>query len=245
MANGQVPFNGTETGTLSAAVDEIVGRSGRPDRLTEIVQWARASMRESQVRAFFERDFIEDQISVNSDPYIWTRPVGFRQMRTVSYPEIIDSHGEAIYPRFQQPGRALRKKKYFYYAGTDYFTFAGHGRGLPPSNNLQTIINVGYYSYFPKIAYYAVADRPARYSLEDQAWWYKDETLDAAGQEAARNKVTNWMLFDWYELVIEGSLAKVYKTYQDPRSVTSFALFKSYQNDLLRGEARAAMAGEI
>ena len=243
MANGSVPFNGTETGTFSAVIDDAIARSARPDRRADIIQWARASMREAQVIAFFERDFIEDQITAVGDPYIWTRPAYFRQMRTVRYPEIRDGHGNSVYPRFVQPGRALRNFNYFYYAGTDYFTFAGQSRGLP-NTTTSTFIDLGYYSYFPRLAYYKVADRPARYSLEDEAWWYKDETLDDAGKEAARNRVSNWMLFDWYELVMEGTLAKVFKTFGDSRAVSSFALFKSYQKDLLAGESRASMAGE-
>ena len=36
-------------------------------------------------------------------------------------------------------------------------------------------------------------------------------------QEAARDQVTNWLLTDWYELCIEGGLAKLYNSINDDR----------------------------
>lgn len=246
MANGTTPFSGTEYGTFSAAVDDCITRSGRPDRKAEIIGFARRSIRECQVYKgqHFERDFVEDQIIATSDPFIWNRPAIIRQLRTVSYPDILDGYDEQVYPRYMLPGRAQRKLRFFYYAGTTYYVFAGPGIGLN-GTNINARINIGYYRYLPPLPYYDAANRPARFSLETSEWWYADETLDAEEQEAAREQVTNWLLFDWYDTIVEGALAKLFKTYGDDRQRPTFALYKSYQSDILLAEPIAAMAGEI
>ncbi len=46
----------------------------------------------------------------------------------------------------------------------------------------------------------------------------------------------NWLLKRWYEMILEGTLAKIYKTVGDERSKTSFSLYKSFQQDLLASE---------
>lgn len=221
----------TEVNTFSAAVDDTVARGGRPDRRTDVVSYVRQTLRECQVMAFFSRDFTEDQIVSNATPFLWDVPQEFRQMRTVRY-QMFDQRGQFIYPEEGPPGRLQREKTYYYYRGVDYFVFAGVSNG--------TNIDLAYYSYFKKLPYYEVGARPAVFSLETNAWTYLSATTDAE-KEAARALVSNWILFDWYDLILEGSLAKLYKTVQDPRANSTFGLYKSLQKDLLAGEASVSL----
>ena len=86
--------------------------------------------------------------------------------------------------------------------------------------------------------------RPAKFD-DELGWLYLDTinggytpTLgDAVAEEAARNAVTNWLILDWYQLILEGAVAKTFKIVGElDRARSSFALFKSQQNDLYKGE---------
>ncbi len=226
----------TENGTFSSVIDDAVKLGGRGNAsIPQLVSFARSSMREAQVKAIFYKDMVEDTIIANASPFIWTRPDHFRIMKTVYYP------GVGIYPDFTTPGKAQRDKEYFFYAGPTYYVF----KGVANADS----IDIAYYSYFPTLPYYTAATRPAKFTLETQAWEYLDTNGDfvatlgtEAEDEAARNKVTNWLLFDWHDLILEGVLAKLFKTHGDQRSITHFSMFKSLQDDLLKGEVVEAVA---
>lgn len=219
----------TEINTFSALVDDVIRRSGRPDKKADIISYGRQAMRECQVgnQVYYSRDFVEDQLITTATPFLWTVPQEFRFLQTARY-NVIDEQGNFIYPRLQMPGRNQRNEQYFYYRGVDYFVFAGLATGVK--------IDIGYFSYFKKLPYYDVANRPATFSLETNSWSYLTAVTDA-DKLIARNQVTNWMLFDWYDLILEGTIAKVFKTCSDPRAPSSFALFKSLQKDLVAGES--------
>lgn len=225
-----------EYGTFSQLVDEAVLKSGRGKAArNQLVSYARSAMRESQVKALFERDRTETQIAATANPHIWTRPKCFRIMETVEYPLV------PVFPRFQRPGRAQGKSTdYFYYAASDYYVFTQLEIGDP--------VNLSYFSYFTPLVYFEAAERPARYFADLEKWQYLDgdgNYIDTLGtdalDEAARDLVTNWLLFDWYDLVLEGTLAKIFKINADQRAVSTFALFKSFQKDLLQGEVTASL----
>ena len=215
---------------FSELVDRIVIRSGRPDRIADIRSYVHASIRECQMLAYFARDMTEDTITATAGPHIWERPANLRLMRTARYP------GD-IYPNFAGPGKRQLDEDYYYYGGSNYFAFSGIATGEE--------INVAYYSYAKRLAYYedaVVPVRPAVYDEELETWTYLQagsyvSTLGTdALDEAARNLVTNWLLLDWMDLIEEGGLAKIFKSVGDERSRTAFALFKSYQKDLKAGE---------
>ena len=216
----------TEINTASAAVDEVIARSGRPDRKADIIAFIRTSIRECQVLAFFRNDMTEDTLTADAGPFIWTYPQEFRILRTVEYP-INNLQGKARYPREILPGKLQREEVYYYYGGPGYYAFAGLSVG--------DLINVAYYSYLRKLPYYEIAARPATFSLEDNAWTYLTATTDA-DKLIAREAVSNWLLFNYYDTIVEGGLAKILKVVGDARAVSSFALYKSYQKDLKAAE---------
>jgi len=233
----------TDINTFTAAIDTVIARSGRPDRRADIISHARLTMRECQVLAWFERDLIEDQLAATADPFIWEFPQTFRQMRTVQYPGLFDPQGSPVYPEKINPGRKQRLERYYWYpTGGDSLVFYGHGGSASGAAN----INIAYWAYFNPLKYYASGEtKPANYTIEDLAWTYPGGATTDAEKEAARAKVTNWLLFDWFDIVIEGTLAKLYKMNDDPRAASTFGLYKSLQKDLLRGASRMNMGGNV
>lgn len=216
----------TEINTYSSAVDDVVARSGRPDRRTDIIAFVRTTIRECHVRSYFRNDLTEDSIAALQDGYVWEYPQEFRILRTVRYP-LTNRRGEAIYPPEILPGKNQRDKTHFYYGGPGYYVFAG----------VEALdrIDVAYYSVSKKIPYYAKTERPAIFNLEDNVWTYLTATTPEEKIEA-RGKVSNWLLFDYYDLIVEGSMAKVLKVVGDPRAGAAYALYKSYQKDLIYTE---------
>lgn len=216
----------TYVNTFSAAVDDVIARSGRPDRQADIIAFVRTSIRECQIKAFFKKDMIEDTLTTDAEPYIWTYPQEFRIFRTARYP-ITNLHGEAFYPPEVLPGKKQRSETYYYYGGPGYYAFAGLSSGSE--------INVAYYKVSKKLPYYTTVLSPAKFSLEDDSWTYLTAVSDAE-KLVARELVSNWLLFDYYDLIVEGGMAKILKVVGDERASPSYALYKSYQNDLLATE---------
>lgn len=224
-----------EISTFSAAVDRVIARSSRMDRRVDILSYVRLTLREIQTLALFQKDMEEDVVTAQSDPFIWQWPQTFRKMWTVQYPARIDQRGRPVYPRaLQGPGKAIEEWQWYYYPSGDSFIFAGHGEGAP--------INIAYLTYFAPLKYFAVTDRPAIYSVDTLEWSYAAPyDMSTELRAMARAMVTNWALFNWFEVVIEGALAKLYKTVDDPRAVATFALYKQLQSSLLQGEANLAI----
>lgn len=227
----------TEYGTFSALVDDVKTVSGRGSSVqTEAVMYARQALRECVTKAYFDKDLVETTITSTGTPHTWTLPSNYRALRAVKYPY-------DVYPKFIPPGRSQLNQDYYYYKAGSYFAFKGTDAG--------DSIDIAYYTYGRKFAYYSTTERPAIYDLETETWSY----LDGAGayvstlgttelDEAAQALVTNWLITDWYELILEGALAKIFKKYGDERSVSTFALYKSLQGDLLNGEVNVVIGGQ-
>lgn len=222
----------TETGTFSALVDEARMRSGRTDRSSDIISYARSTMRECTVLSRFSQNTVEGTYTVTTIPFIQERPDNFRMWEALQYPYFDRQKGFPIFAKEKRPGFAQNTNDvYWFYRAGDSFVFNGLAVG--------DIITFAYQSYLPRLAYYSViADRPATYDLETELWSYHvdytgNDTLNQQGED----KVTNWLLFNWYDLVLEGTLAKLYKTVGDERQRASFALYKQQQKDLLQGES--------
>ncbi len=224
----------TELGTFSALIDQAVSLAGRGKvARQQLTSYARSSMREAQADNLFERDLIEDQLIVTAAPFIWPRVAELRFFRTVRYPG-------NIYPPYITPGKRQFDLIKFYYAASTYFVFNGV--------EVDDLLDIAYYSYFPKLVYFEAANRPARYFADLGKWQYLDldnNFVDTLGSivldEAAEALVTNWIIFDWFDLVLEGILAKQFKVIGDPRAPSHFALFKSMLKDLLQGEVVASV----
>ena len=225
----------TEIGTFSAAVDECIARSGRADKKNDIISYLRQSVLECQVLKLFRQDYVEDQLTATSDPYVWTAPVNLRALDIVSYPNILDPQNNPVYPVYMEPGKGQRRLDYFFYRSGDSYVFTGHDRigiGSQP-------INIAYYTFMDRLQYFDAGSRPARFYVETLSWEYLT-AVTPTEKAAAQAQVTNWLIFTWYEAIIEGALAKIFKLVGDGRAVSSFALFSSFKNDLKAGSGLAS-----
>ena len=224
-----------ESQTFSALIDTVVQRSGRKDRLASIIAYARTTIRECLVLDFFDQSLIETQVTVDAIPFIWDRPSNLRSILAIRTPHY-DRRNKRIFMGERKPGMTVADdEKYFYLSGNSY-AMANLAVG--------DVLDVAYYEYSKALVYTApVANRPARYDLETEVWVYH-QAYDASDEtrENARDKVTNWLLTFWYELIAEGTQAKLYKLVNDEaRMRTSYALYKGGQKDLAAGESTAYM----
>lgn len=231
----------TEINTMSAAVDTCIQRCGRPDRKADIVSYLRLSIRECQTikGALFDVDLIEDTVAANADPFIWEPGTKFRKMQTVRYP-FFDDQGHRIYPKFCPPSKRQKNLDYFYYRSGTGWVFAG----ISGTAQATSDIDVAYFQFLSPLVYYAVAERPAQFILETDSWVYLSATTDAE-KEAARNSVTNWLLSDWFDTIVEGGLAKLYKTTNDQRAAASYSFYKQSQDLIYTTVAMSAIGGEV
>jgi len=227
---------------FSEIVDDIVKRSGRLDRRADIVDYCNATIKELQAKVLFTRDLVETELTVSDIPLTWNRPTFFRTLRAVKYAQ---SGFDDIYPKFLMPGRQQRDRDLldqFFYAASDYFVFSG-------VTTSQTV-KLAYYTRFRRYKYYVAAERPAVYDAENESWTYLQNgsfvsTLGSdALNEAAQVKVANWLMLNYQELVKEGTLAKILKTVNDARAISTFALFKSMTEDFMSEEPHDTLAGQ-
>ncbi len=223
----------TETGTFSALIDEAKLRSGRADRAADLIAYARSSMRECTVLARFQQNLIEGTFTVGSTiPHIFKRPVNMRQWQAIQYP-YFDSHGQPVFVEEKRPSKfQTQGTDYWFYLTGDSYVFNGLAVG--------DLVKYAYHSYLTKLTYYSViADRPARYIIESETWEYHADYIgNTELNDTGEAKVSNWLLFYWYDLILEGTLAKLYKTVGDTRQSASYALYKQQQKDLLAGESQ-------
>lgn len=220
-----------ETSTFSALVDEVILRSQRRDRIADVVSYARTTIRECQVLAFFEQDLIEESITATAEPFEWPRPLNLRTILAAKPQDIIGRRGKKLYFTNRPPGQVVRDEDYFLYLSGDTFLFSG----LSLESGL--VIDIAYFTYSRKFIYYVTDDRPAVWDPETETWSYHaNYSATQELNDEAEALVTHWLLFYWYDLILEGVLAKIFKSVGDERSRTAFALFKSMQKDLLKGE---------
>lgn len=222
----------TETGTFSALVEDVRKRSGRMDRTADIVSYARSTMRECTVLGEFSQNTIEGTVTATAVPFVLKRPSGFRMWEAIRSP-YFSRRNKSIYFIEKKPGNEQNTNNpYWFYRAGDSFVFNGLA--------VNDILTYAYQQYLPKLHFYATAaDRPATYDLETNLWSYHaDYTGNDTLNQQAQDLVTNWLLFNWFDMIMEGTLTKLYKTVGDARDKTSFALYKQQQKDLIAGESQ-------
>lgn len=222
---------------FSELIDQAVSISGRADKRAVFIGHANATIRECQTRIgkvsiVFFRDLIETSLTPTTNPYVWEFPrVGvemFRILRTVFYPNA------NVYPRNRPPGRIVEGVDHYYYAGPTYVTFAGV--------SAETAIIIAYYRYLPSLTYYADGARPAVFDLVTQTWSYLQagSYVDTLGSdtlnEAAQALSSNWLLDNWFELILSGTLAKAMLVLDDPRGSKYYSLYNELRQALAAGE---------
>lgn len=230
--------------TFSQLVDQVASETGRLDKVQSIATFANQSIRELHANErgksiVYSKNLIEDQLTANvAEMFPWVVVQYFQSMRTVRFDNVLDC-GEPVYPKMLKPGRILRSESQYYYRAGKNFFFRGYG-------GLNSLISIAYYTFPPLMQYFPVAIRPASYDLRS-GWTYNDLTgadpvdlnfdLDDTNRALAETLTTNWMVFDWFTTVIEGTKAKLYKAQGDEdRSRTHFSQFQLYKQQLFNTE---------
>lgn len=219
--------------TFSKLVDNIITKTGRSGRIDDIKKYINGTIRECQMQAYFARDLLEDALTPDVAPYIWTPPTTFRVMRAVNYT------GIKIGVRNMPPGRIQEGEDYYYYRSGGDFVFNGA--------EIDGSIAIAYYNYLDKLLYYdenltANFTAPALYDEYTMTWTYLQagayvSTLGTTALDtAAKALVTNWLLDKFEQAIEEGCLAKFYKGVDDNRSNGIFTVFSSLKKDITKGE---------
>lgn len=230
--------------SFSGLIDSAIMQTGKAGSLIAAVSFANLTIRECQSLGLFARDLREEQLAVDIVPFNWTRPVNFRRIRTVKYPDF------NIYPKFMLPGKIQIGEEYYYYAADNYYVFKGVGQ-----NNAVNLAN--YYfakrlQYFSRLATatdrfpggpYSV--RPAYYDQLTEQWMYLNDTSDGyvtsltdLTEELIRQlNTTNWLVTIWYDLILTGTKAKLFSGGDDNRANREFAAYKQAQKTFQTVEA--------
>jgi len=224
-----------ESNTFNGLIDEVINRSLKSERLADIIAYARTTLRECHSLAFFAKDIVEDSYTLAASPEIWQRPDYFREMFSVGTP-FYDSFGKRIFAKRVTPGPALNNVNYYYYPSGDAFVIGGLDTGVQ--------LALAYFLYSRRFYYYTEATRPARFMTETNSWTYLTAS-NPTEEAAARLSVSDWLLFDWYDMIMSGTLTKLYNTVADERGRTEYSLYKSLQKDLKTSERVLSYAETI
>lgn len=222
--------------SFSGLIDQAIRETGRAGALLAAIQYANLSVRECQAFGLFARDLLEDTFTATANPHIWTRPENLRTLRAVKY------QTTQIHPKLKLPGRTQDRHTEFFYAADDYYAFAGVGVGevvayaaymwqepLLYCRRLDVLSSdplTG--SYDLREAYF---DRKLRtwVYLNDDEDAYVDDLGDDTEEELRRQAASNWLFSDWYDMILEGTKAKLFKGFGDERAVISYANFGNQQ----------------
>lgn len=230
----QTPINEK---SFSGLIDGVVLATGKPGSLISITQFANAVIRECQALGLFAQDMIEDTLivpSTQTTAYTWTRPAFFRSLRTVKYV------AANVYPKFIKPGRKALDECNFYYAADNYFVFSGAKAGE----------NINYATYYwsAPLAYYGrngvvttsfpggpYNTRLAYYDIAAGVWYYWTGSTYAlttgvpATDTVYQKLSTNWLVDQWWDLILSGTKAKQFNAAGDPRAGAEFSSYKNMQ----------------
>lgn len=201
---------------FSEAVDVAVARSHRTVQLSQIADFVNQTIRQLQAPNLYEKNLEEDQITATATPFIWTKPKRLQRLRTARY-----SNG--VYPKFILPGIPQRDESDLFYSASTYFAFK--------NVDINSDIDIAYYQFQLRLQYFAVVDRPAVFNFFDETWAYDTASTDEQ-KAAAEALVSNWILENWYDLVIEGAMAKIYKLNANTeRAATHFSAFERMRKE--------------
>lgn len=222
---------------FSEVVDEIAQRSGRTDKVNDIAGMVNAILRRLHSKELFDRDFltacaIPDNEKCVPGAVVWRRPKDFRVLRTAKV--------GAQYMRFERVGRNLRGRKFFYYAEGEYFIFQ--------TGDFSATVHIGYYTKPRMFVYYSPSERPAKWNPETCTWTFKyqdslnylDSLVSPVEEDEAISKVDSWILREYKEAVIQGTLNLLYVQQGDERAGGTFALHNELVKDILRNESYAS-----
>jgi hypothetical protein len=226
--------------TFSQLVDEVAAETKRPDLLAEIAVYLNQTIREVHFEpsrgnvAFYANNRREIQLVASSESgHIWDipNPSAFQAIEAVRYP----SHylGRLEFAKEIAPGPRAVSVPFYYYRSGPSFVFGGaEGYG-----GVGGLIQISYYEYPRALKYKPMALREAMYDVDD-GFTYADAYNGSAELRAqARERVSNWLLERWSDVLREGLRAKIYKRLSDEtRQRTSYSLYSQLRQGLYTSE---------
>ena len=226
--------------TFSQLVDAIVRETRRPDMLTDIGEYLNQTIREVHFTPErgavipYRENLQELQLVANSESgYGWDvpRPATFQFMQAVQFPSVHSRDGKAVYAVERVPSRMTEQSPYWYYRAGSRFVFSGYG-------GVNSYINLAFYEYPRRLAYFAEGARPAVWDDTTQDFTYHaDWTATDELRLDARNLSSNWLLVRWRDVLAEGVRAKLYKRLSDEnRQRTSYSLYSQLRQGLFTSE---------
>lgn len=190
--------------TFSDMVDSVANIIARSDEMELISSAVNGAIRRLQSQNYFPYDLKELRISTagaSNQPFLWKDLP--KDLRTIQYARY--STGVSAVPT--TPSRQMESLRgNYYYACAGYIVFSG-----APANGH---IDIAYYRLLPRLNYYAdQTGAPAVYNYEEDKWLYRQKDVernryvfveslgDSDAEEAARNKVSNWILENYDDAV--------------------------------------------
>ena len=229
-------------GTYSQLVDELTIETNRWDLRATIGTYVNQTIRECHMAAtsdtpvLFQANMQEVQVASGvSTGYVWSipNPMVFQELKAARYDNVLDLASLPVYPKRQAPGERLGDTLYAYYRSGDGWAFKGYG-------GLGSLISIAWYEYLRRLTYQDSATRAisgASFSFET-GWTYGSAVVTALQQTAAREAATNWMILRWYDTIMEGARAKIYKRLSDDvRGRTAYSLYMSMRKSLVASES--------
>lgn len=225
--------------SFSALVDRVILETGRQSSLLSVLQYVNLTVREMQSLGLFAKDLFEEQITATANPHIYTRPTTygqFRSLRAVKYGTL------EYYPKMIRPGRSIQTQNAsaYFYAADNYFAFHGVEVG--------EVITLANYYFAKPLRYFGMLGtvttgyvggpydiRPAYFDIDAMEWQYlnvgetayEDTTGDDDTDEARQKNAMNWVLSDWWDVVVEGAKAKLFKQFKDERASAAYAAYSN------------------
>jgi hypothetical protein len=239
--------------TFSQLIDEMVLETKRPDMINEIATYLNQTIREIHFEpgkgnvVFYDSNRKEDQVIADVDSgLVWPipNPTVFQGIEAVEFPgQLLGKDGFATEV---SPGPRIKTMPFVYYRSGQAYVFGGAvGYG-----GVNASINISWYEYPKSLKYKRTGTREATYDVET-GWTYYDLTGSGgvnwtllANQEAAQDRVTNWVILRWADVLREGLRAKIYKRLSDQlRATTSYSLYAQLRQGIFTGEAAKLQAG--
>jgi len=239
--------------SFSSLIDQAIKETGRTSSLRSIISYGNSTIRECQALGLFARDLREVEETATANPHIYTKPRFFRSVRAIRYATC------GVYPKARLPGKVQKNQNYYFYAVDDSYVFKGPTVG--------EIIQMAVYYWARPLIYYGrlgqdtasyeggpYTTRKAYFDLDEDAWMYLsaagDSYVTTLGDEdteaAYRLLAENWVIADWWDLVLEGIKAKIHKQFGDnERASTHYSLYKQQQVDMKKTVGFEAEVGAM
>jgi hypothetical protein len=224
--------------TFSQLVDRAIQRTGRVDKRVDAADYTNQTLRELHVHpqtqqpVEYGKSFEEDAITITTaSPFVWTPPELMQTLYAVKY-----VNGE--YPKQLRPGQSQRGQSYYYYQTGYQYAFRNAGA-------IGDTISVAYTLYPRRFVYYTTGARVAEYDLT-AGWTYADAINTAELQAEAQELVQHWLIRDWFDTVLEGVVAKIFKNADDEkRASMAFSLYSQGRLMLLQAESMSRQGGNL